>query len=250
MRVTDVVLVTALLPFALNAQIAIVNNASFRAEQPVAPGSWAAAFGTFSNVSTATAQSFPLGTTLNGVSVSIDGVNAPVYYVSSTQIVFVIPAQATTGLKNVQVRTGSATVTGSVRLISSAPGLFIKDSTQQRPPKGAVLNQNGTENTSSNLARRGEVIQIYATGPGAFLQPVQDGATAPRDPLTRTRSTPQVFIGGVAATVQFSGLAPDLVGVWQINAFIPERPFLSGRVPVQVFMDGVDSNEVTIFVAQ
>ena len=63
-----------------------------------------------------------------------------------------------------------------------------------------------------------------------------------------TKSTPQVFIGGVEATVQFSGLAPDLAGVWQINAFVPDKPFVTGRVPVVVYMDGVDSNEVTIFV--
>src|SRR5262249_28357153 len=152
-----------------------------------------------------------------------------------------MPAAMTPGLKTVQVRTGSTTVSGSVRVISTGPGLFVKDTTTQRPPKGAILNQDSTENTSSNLARRGQVIQIYGTGPGALSGTIADGAVAPRDPLVNTTSKPQVFIGGVEAQVQFSGMAPDLAGVWQINAFIPDRPFLSGRVPVIVFMDGVDS---------
>jgi uncharacterized protein (TIGR03437 family) len=52
----------------------------------------------------------------------------------------------------------------------------------------------------------------------------------------------------VEAQVQFSGLNPDAPGLWQINVFVPDRPFITGRVPVRVFMDGVDSNEVALFV--
>ena len=85
---------------------------------------------------------------------------------------------------------------------------------------------------------------------GALTTPVDDGALAPSDPLATTTSTPQVFIGGVEAAVQYSGLAPQLVGVWQVNAVIPDESFLSGHVPVIVFIDGVDSNEVGIFVSQ
>ena len=81
------------------------------------------------------------------------------------------------------------------------------------------------------MARRGQVIQIYAI-------------------IWSIRDPNQVYIGGIEARVDFSGMAPDLAGVWQINAAIPDRPFVSGRLPVIVFMDGVDSNEVTIFVAQ
>jgi uncharacterized protein (TIGR03437 family) len=180
--------------------------------------------------------------------VTVDGVDAPLYFVSATQINFLIPYATTAGLRTLQVKTASAPVNGSVRVISSGPGIFVKDSTTANPPKGAILNQDGIENTSSNVARRGQVIQIYATGPGALGSTVQDGAGAPRDPLVTTKSTPQVFIGGIQAEVQFTGLAPDLAGVWQINAFIPDKTFITGRVPVVVYMDGVDSNEVTIFV--
>jgi uncharacterized protein (TIGR03437 family) len=234
----------------LQAQVTVINGASFRLEQPVSAGSWASAFGSFSGVSTTVGTVFPIPKTLGGVTVTVDGSEAPVYFVSSGQINFLIPAAVAPGIRPVQVRTPSATVNGSVRVITSGPGLFVKDASTDRPPKGAILNQDSTENTSSNLARRGQVIQIYGTGPGRPSAPIADGALSPASPLVRTLSTPQVFIAGVEAEVQFSGMAPDLVGVWQINAFVPDRPFISGRVPVVVFMDGVDSNEVTIFVAQ
>jgi len=226
----------------------VLNGASFRPEQPVTPGSWASAFGTFTGVTQTTATVFPLAKTLGGVTVTVDGTDAAVYFVSAGQINFLIPYATVPGVRTIQVKTPSATVNGSVRVITSGPGLFVKDTATR---KGAILNEDSTENTSSNMARRGQVIQIYGTGPGALSAAIADGALAPSTPpLVTTKSTPQVLIGGVEATVQFTGMAPGLVGVWQVNVFIPDKAFISGRVPVFLSMDGVDSNEVTIFVTQ
>jgi uncharacterized protein (TIGR03437 family) len=239
---------TFVLCASLPAQVAIVNNASFRGDQPVSPGSWVAAFGTFSGVSTTTATGFPLPKTLGGVKVTIDGVDAPLYDVRSSQITFLIPGASTPGLRPVQITTPSGAVNGTVRVIASAPGLFTKD--VQVPPRGAVRNQDGvTENSSSAPAKRGDIISIYATGPGPLSRTLDDGAAPGTTPsLATTKSTPQVYIGGVEATVQFSGMNPDAPGLWQINATIPNLSFISGRMPVRVFIDGVDSNEVTVFV--
>jgi uncharacterized protein (TIGR03437 family) len=237
-----------LLCAALQAQqIAIVNNASFRGDQPVAPGSWVAAFGAFTGVSTTTAASFPLPKSLAGVRVTVDGVDAPLYDVRATQITFLIPGAVAPGTRGVQIVTAGATLTGSVRVIPAAPGLFTKDT--QTPPRGATRNQDGvTENTSTAPARRGDVVSLYATGAGPLTRAVEDGAAPGATPLARTASLPLVFIGGVQADVQFSGMNPDAPGLWQINAVVPNLPFVAGRVPVRIFLDGVDSNEVTIFV--
>jgi len=230
-----------------HAQIAVLNGASNRVGQPVSPGSWATAYGNFAGVSATTATATPFPKTLGGVTVTVDGTDAPIYFVSGTQVNFLIPAGTVTGVKPVQVKTSGATVSGTVRLIPAAPGLFVKDAAT--PPKGAILNQDSTENTSGNLARRGQVIQIFGAGAGELSAAIADGAVAPSSPIVTTRATPQVFIGGVEAVVQFSGMAPQLVGLWQVNAVIPDRAFINGRTPVQVFQSGVDSNEVTIFVA-
>jgi uncharacterized protein (TIGR03437 family) len=174
-------------------------------------------------------------------------VDAPLYDVRATQITFLIPYATTAGIHPVQITLSNTTVTGSVRVIGTAPGLFTKDA--QLPPRGAIRNQDGvTENAPSAPAKRGDVISIYATGPGTLSRQVADGAAPGATPLAATTSTPQVYIGGVAAQVQFSGLNPDAPGLWQINAVIPNLSFLNGRIPVRVFMDGVDSNEVTVFV--
>jgi uncharacterized protein (TIGR03437 family) len=227
-----------------SAQISkIEHGAGFGAA--ISAGSWATLKGTFAGV-TETEGQIPVGTNLAGVTVSVAGLPAPVYYVSTTQINFIVPAAAPAGLQPIQVRTAASTFDGTIRLLSAAPGLFTQDAAT--PPKGAVLNQNFSLNTATNVALRGDIVQIYGSGPGAYNDPVSDGARAPSAPLNYTRSTPQVFIGGVPAEVQFSGLAPTLPAVWQVNAKVPTQPFITGRVPVVIFVDGVNSNEVTIFV--
>jgi uncharacterized protein (TIGR03437 family) len=140
--------------------------------------------------------------------------------------------------------------TGVVVVMRAAPGVFFVVNTGD-PPRGAVHNQNGTTvNSEASPETRGRLITLYLTGPGTLSQAVPDGEPAPLTPLIRTVSEPTVYINGVLAQVDFSGLTPTTVGLWQINARIPDLPFIRGRVPVRVFMDGVDSNEVSVFVAQ
>jgi adhesin/invasin len=180
------------------------------------------------------------------VTITVAGVSAPVYFVSATQINFIVPAAVAAGLQPLQIKSGANTWDATMRVLTAAPGVFTQDTAT--PPKGAVLNQNYSLNTSSVVALRGDVVQIYATGPGTYKNAVTDGGAAPSNPLNETRSTPQVFIGGVPATVSYSGLAPGFAALWQINATVPLQTFITGRVPVVVYMDGVASNEVTIFV--
>lgn len=105
-----------------------------------------ASFGAFSGVATTTAVNFPLAKTLGGVKGIVAGVDAPLYDVRSSQITFLVPYAIAPGLQQVQVTTGAGAINGSVRVISAAPGLFIKDAAT--PPKGAVRNQDGvTENS-------------------------------------------------------------------------------------------------------
>jgi uncharacterized protein (TIGR03437 family) len=232
-------------------QVVVVNGASFRAEQPLATGSWATAYAAIGGAAKATAASSPYPTSLGGVQVLVDGKPAPLYYVDpgQNQINFLVPAGIAAGIRPVRVIVGATQQDSTVRIMSAAPGIFVIDSTVA-PGRGAVLNQDYSVNSSSNPAKRGEIIQIFATGPGALSQAIPDGAVAPSDPLVMTASKPQVYISGVEADVRFSGMAPGFAGLWQVNAVVPAQSFISGRVPLKIFIDGVDSNEVSFFVAQ
>ncbi|MBC8167802.1 MAG: IPT/TIG domain-containing protein, partial [Bryobacteraceae bacterium] len=143
----------------LQAQISVVNAASFRQQPGVAAGSFASAFGSFAGATTTAAAALPFPTSLGGVTVTVGGTAAPLQYVSSTQINFLVPAAVTPGLRPIVVTSGSATLNGNVRVVTAAPGLSTQDTAT--PPKGAIQNQDASLNTSANPARRGQLVQLF-----------------------------------------------------------------------------------------
>jgi hypothetical protein len=116
--------------------------------------------------------------------------------------------------------------------------------------QGAIFDTTYHLVDASNPAIPGStVVVIYATGLGAVNNQPATGAASPASPLARTIATPVVTIGGAPATVLFSGLEPDEVGVYQINALVPAQSAAGNTVLVSVSMGGVFSNTVTMAVA-
>jgi uncharacterized protein (TIGR03437 family) len=114
---------------------------------------------------------------------------------------------------------------------------------------GAVLAERNELTGPLVRAKRNEVIQIFATGAGPLTQTVADGAAAPGLPPAQTVLAPRVFIGSEEAAVEYSGLAPGYIGLWQINARVPDVAAITGQVPVVIVAPGgYASNAVTIWV--
>ena len=105
--------------------------------------------------------------------------------------------------------------------------------------------------TSSNPAIAGStVVLIYCTGLGPVSNQPATGAPAPGSPdLAETPTKPTVTIGGVAADVWFSGLTPGTVGLYQVDASVPQGVQPGDAVPVVISIGGVQSNTVTITVS-
>lgn len=230
----------------------VVNAASYAIGAPVAPGSIAAVFGTFPISSTSAFTTLPLPTTLSGISLEFSGgVETPLFFVSSGQANIQVPWQVA-GQKQVSL---SATVNGqtsvavSVNVASFAPGIFSTNS--QGTGQGAIIDSSYKLADSSNPAIAGSTfIQIYCTGLGAVSNQPPSGATAPSSPLSMTTTAPTVTVGGVSAPVQFSGLAPGYVGLYQVNVQMPAGAPAGNSVPVVMSIGGVTSNTVTIAVRQ
>ena len=96
-----------------------------------------------------------------------------------------------------------------------------------------------------NPVRRGRVVQLYANGVSPLDGKVESGEPAPAQPLLRCRVTPNVTIGGRPAEVSFCGLAPFIVGLYQINATVPEDTPV-GIQPVVVSAGGVSSQSASL----
>jgi uncharacterized protein (TIGR03437 family) len=230
------------------AQVTVVNGAHFRREQPVAAGSLASAFGDFGAATDAAATALPLADSLGGFTLTVNpgNVRARLLFVSRTQVNFQVPQALAPGRYQIQVTNGSTTQSGNFIVMSAAPGIFQQGS-GTGPLQGAILNQNNAANNQTSAAPRGQVIQIFATGPGGLSATIADGTAAPSNPVATTTSVPRVFVSGIPAVVQFSGLAPGFVGLWQVNVNIPNN-VPPGRNLLQILQDGVDSQEVVVFV--
>jgi uncharacterized protein (TIGR03437 family) len=220
----------------------IVNAASFAAG-PVAPGSFIALFGQSLAQATAIANSSPLPVLLDGVSLTINGIPAPLYYVSPSQINAQVPFEVAPGNATAVLTTGGSALPGVPLTVQAvAPGLFANAS-------GFVVarNQDGSVNSAGNPAAAGSVITAYGTGEGAVSNPVPTGGAGPTSPLSMVMAAVTATIGGQTAVVSFAGLAPRLVGVFQVNIQVPNLP--PGTYPVAVTIGGVASNSALVGVS-
>jgi uncharacterized protein (TIGR03437 family) len=224
-----------------------VNGASFA--KIIAPGAIVSIFGTNLAGSVHSSSSVPLPTTLGDTSVSFNGNAVPLFFVSSGQIIAQAPfdLQADVAV-SVQVRRGSslsAVRPANVAVVS--PGIFIVD---QASNTGAVLHAQGFSLVSANSpARPGQSLLLYCTGLGPLRTSVTAGDRAPSvPPLAETIYLPTVTIAGLPASVTYSGLAPGLVGVYQITVLAPAG-LPAGNQSVQITVAGVVSNTATIATA-
>src|SRR5262249_39642392 len=148
----------------------------------------------------------------------------------------VIVPYALEGRNLIQVQIShSGTLTPAVTygVIDSSPAIFTLNSAGTG--QGAILNQDGTVNSSSNPASIGCVIAVYATGEGRTSPPGIDGKVATDSVLPAPVLPVSATIGGVDAKVEYAGAAPQSVaGLMQVNLRVPAGVVTSTRVPIQI----------------
>jgi uncharacterized protein (TIGR03437 family) len=225
-----------------------VNAASY--VTPVAPGSIAAVFGSNLSIGQASSTaSAALPTTLAQSSFAIDGQAAPLFFATGLQVNLQIPWELAgqTQASVVATVNGAASNTEIVPVAPFAPGIFSIDASGAG--QGAILIAPTSQLAAPGGAvSRGGYISIFCTGLGAVTNQPATGVAAASSPLSMTLSTPTVTIGGVGAFVSYSGLAPSLAGVYQVNALVPLGVSPGNAVPVVIVIGNVTSNTVTIAV--
>jgi uncharacterized protein (TIGR03437 family) len=215
----------------------IVNNASFIPQ--VAPGSLFTIFG--NNMSSGTQNGFPipLPTSFNGTTVTVNGVAAPLLFVSPTLINAQIPVNTSPGTGNVTVSFNGNTANGTVQVVAASPGFFV----QTIGGLNFALGQHsdGSFVTPAKPARPGETIGFFGTGIGPINPPIASGQGAGAAPNLSMSSSPfSATINGVNAPVSFLGLTPGLVALMQVNIQVPPGT-PNGNLPLILTINGVQS---------
>jgi uncharacterized protein (TIGR03437 family) len=219
----------------------LVNGASFQ-PGPCAPGSLFTILGTNLASTTASAAGSPWPVSLGGTSVTINGVAVPLVYVSPTQINAQVPFEIPVGAVPVEVTAGGiSSASVPMTVVAAAPGLF-----QSASGHAAVLNQDGSTNSSDSPSAAGSIVSAFLTGQGAVENEPATGAKAGSDRLSRTIQQVTAAIDGRAAAVSFAGLAPGLVGMLQVNLQVPD--LAPGDRALVVTVGGSASNSALISI--
>jgi uncharacterized protein (TIGR03437 family) len=198
------------------------------------------------NLSNTTAlSSAPLPTVMGGTCVTINNQAAPITYVSPGQINAQIPVGLAAGRYPLVIRSianNVASASSTLTVSKYAPAVLIGGGGQP-----AIFHADGSFVTKDNPANRDEELLIYATGLGAPLSgTVVTGQPSPASPLATTAAA-AVFFGDrlwkqAAVIVDWSGLAPGLVGIYQLNVRVPGFHISGDSLPVTVEVGGTYSS--------
>jgi uncharacterized protein (TIGR03437 family) len=206
----------------------LANGASFKATY--APGMVLSIFGTNLASATESASSVPLADSMGGTAVTINGIAAPLYYVSASQLNVQVPYELPAGSSAVlSVDNNGKSTSQTFTVSTAAPAIFTNDA-------GSIV--------PVSAATRGSEISFYITGAGALSPAVATGSapssgTAVAELPKPTQET-VVTIGGVQAPIEFIGETAGLVGVVQVNVQVPAG-LATGTQPVIVRVGGIAS---------
>ena len=210
----------------------VTNAASFGTA--VAPGMLASVFGSQLASQPQQAAAIPLPLQVQGVSVTVNGVAAPLDYVSPGQLNIQIPYEAGAGPAVLGVNVNGAVAYHDFTVTSSAPGVFGSG--------GALV--------PASQARPGDTLSLYMTGEGDVAPFFGTNSTPP--PTTALDRLPKpalpigVSVGGTQAAIQFIGIPSGLM-VTQINFTVPPGT-PPGPQPVTVTVNGVASPPVNLTI--
>jgi uncharacterized protein (TIGR03437 family) len=226
----------------------VVSAASFApAGNPISPGEFIALFGSGLAKSTQVASPpYPTGG-LNGVTVSINGKSAPIYFVSAGQINCLVPYSTQGPTATIVVQNGAAASnTLTVPVAATSPGIYAYPTLNGIGP-GAIIHLNGTVVGPAAPATAGETVSVFLAGMGAVKNPPADG-TAVKDANSTTLTDVAVYVAGATAPVQYSGLAPNYPGLYQLNITLPAPLPATGALPLAILTPNAYHDQVTIQV--
>lgn len=188
------------------------------------PGSIATLWGAGFSATTSS-HSGELPRTADDVFVSIDGIRAPLLFVSPSQINVQVPWEVAPGPTAISVAfRGQLSNPIAVQIESAAPSIFL------------ASHATGDLVTSSAPASAGETLILWATGLGAVDSLPDTGV--PAESSSRITGAVSAAIGPNPAEILYAGLAPGWVGLYQVNLTLPVQLPSGSTAPLQLTVAG------------
>jgi len=226
----------------------IVNTFNRVPVGALAPGMIVEVYGTGLATAKGETGMLPLPITFQGTSLIVGPYQAPLYYISANQVNVEFDAELTPNEQYpvIAILNGALSLPVMTDLSPIQLGVAAMDN-------GLVIAEHGVGSayiTENSPAKQGEVVVIYLSGMGATNPAVKSGEPAPGAPnLANAVVQPTVTLNGQAASVQFAGLTPNFVGLYQVNFQVPSNAG-TGDLTLIVKQNGVSSNATRIPVSK
>ncbi len=225
-------------------QLTAVNAADFRLGL-LAADSIGAAFGTNLAVRTESARSFPLPLSIAETTLTIDGVPAPLFFASPTQINFVVPSSIGPGAATIIVSNplGAFSI-GDIEIAAAAPAIFTENAAGTGDA-AAIATADGINYLPPpfdvQIDGKPNILVLYGTG-------IRHASAANPNDDNGVAESVEIAIDGQPARVFYAGAQGVFSGLDQINVELPASLAVQGlrRVEVVVTVNGVTANRVTI----
>ena len=226
----------------------VVSAADFMSA--AAPGGLITVFGTALSPTNQATSQIPVPTALASSCLTVNGEPMPLIFVSPTQVNAQMPFQAIGNVVMVVHTPGGVSPNFNLVVQPTAPAVFLSGSAGPLTNLPTVL-RGSTDLlvTDSNPVHIGDTLTIYLTGMGAVSPLVQNGTPGPQSPPANAINLPVVTLGGAELNVQYAGLAPGEVGVYQINVTVPASAPQGLNVPLAITQTGA-SQTVNLRVVQ
>ncbi|MEI9812088.1 MAG: hypothetical protein WDO18_05170 [Acidobacteriota bacterium] len=208
----------------------------------LAPGGLFSLYGELLSNTTKITGSTPWPRTIDSVAVTINGVAAPLYYVSPSQINGQIPYETALGTATALVSVnGSDPISIQFQVVAANPGILVYNGT-----RAVAVNPNGSVNAQNAPAKPGDVELLYFSGIGVPDVTVATGEGSPSDPLARAKYQYQIKLNGQVVDVAYLGLAPTFPALCQANFTIPNLP--AGEYELVMVINGEESNKTILTI--
>ncbi|MEZ5351949.1 MAG: peptidylprolyl isomerase [Bryobacteraceae bacterium] len=197
--------------------------------------------------------------TLEGVSVTVNGVPGYVAFISPGQVNVQIPEGVPTGgpVTVAVLYRGTTSERVQFEIREFAPGLLAPASFKAGERQYvAAVHANGSfaangqfANLPAAPAAPGETLVFYGTGFGPVAPITIPVAGQVATGATRIRAPVEFRIGDAVAEVSYAGFVPGLVGVYQFNVKVPDAT-PTGDAPVRVTVGGQASEQTLVLPVQ
>jgi uncharacterized protein (TIGR03437 family) len=201
---------------------------SFGREGPAPIGDLITAFGAnFTTDSLSVAAERPLPDSLNGISLLVNGRAVPILSVTPWQINAQLPSWVPEGSATFQIHFEDASASNlmSQAVVPSGPRLIGLGGNRPNCQLAVLHAGTGVLADQQHPATVGETVEIYALSLGPTDPMIPAGVPGPKSPPAKLIAPLTVILGdnsgGFNVPVLFAGLAPGLIGIYQINGTIP-----------------------------